>query len=220
MRQSQRVTTRYHCLVRQCRYVVSGRVTSVHVANPRYPTVPRYPGGNLPCHRPKVLTVARIEAAKPKRSPLWAARAGLPGFYLNRAAIGAKSFALRYRAGGSQGNTPSAAIQNSPGRRRKLAREAVVAVARGEIPGAEKKAARQPSVVPQTIDALVPKFMEDYARNGARKKKEAAAEAPDLGGNRTLVARCGSLHGRGAASIAFAAATSPPSWMESQANMR
>jgi integrase len=122
---------------------------------------------------PKVLTVARIEAAKPKEARYELPDAGLPGFYLIVQTSGAKSFALRYRAAGKPrkltiGGYPKFTLEAA----RKLAREAVVAVARGEDPGAEKKAARQPSGVPQTVDALVPKFMEDYARNGARKKRK------------------------------------------------
>jgi integrase len=119
---------------------------------------------------PKVLTVARIEAAKPKEKRYELPDAALPCFYLVVQPSGYKSFALRYRAAGrprklSIGAFPKISLEAA----RKLAREAAVAVARGEDPGAEKKAARGASDVPQTIEELTALFMEGYARKNTRE---------------------------------------------------
>ena len=123
---------------------------------------------------PKVLTVARIEAAKPREARYELPDAGLPGFYLIVQPSGYKSFALRYRVAGKPkkftiGAFPKLSLEAA----RKLAREAAVAVARGEDPGAEKKAAkakRHPSGVPQTIEELASLFMERYAKKNTRER--------------------------------------------------
>jgi integrase len=83
---------------------------------------------------------------------------------------GYKSFALRYRAAGKPrkltiGAFPKISLEAA----RKLAREATVAVARGEDPGEKKKAARRASDVPQTIEGLAALFMERYARKNTRE---------------------------------------------------
>jgi integrase len=123
---------------------------------------------------PKVLTVARIEAAKPKETRYELPDAGLPSFYLIIQPSGHKSFALRYRAAGKPrkytiGAYPQLTLEAA----RKLAREAVVAIARGQDPGAEKKAAKtncHPSGVPQTIEELATLFMERYAKKNTRER--------------------------------------------------
>ena len=119
---------------------------------------------------PKVLTVARIEAAKPKEKRYELPDAALPCFYLVVQPTGYKSFALRYRAAGKPrkltiGAFPKMSLEAA----RKLAREAAVAVARGEDPGEAKKAARRASDVPQTIEELAALFMERYARKNTRE---------------------------------------------------
>jgi integrase len=132
------------------------------------------PEGILAMSSPKVLTVARIEAAKPREARYELPDAGLPGFYLIVQPSGYKSFALRYRVAAKPkkftiGAFPKLSLEAA----RKLAREAAVAVARGEDPGAEKKAAkakRQPTGVPQTIEALAALFMERYAKKNTRER--------------------------------------------------
>jgi integrase len=119
---------------------------------------------------PKVLTVPRIEAAKPKEKRYELPDAALPCFYLVVQPSGYKSFALRYRAAGKPrkltiGAFPKISLEAA----RKLAREAAVAVARGEDPGEQKMAARRPSDVPQTIEELAALFMEGYARKNTRE---------------------------------------------------
>jgi len=119
---------------------------------------------------PKVLTVARIEAAKPKEKRYELPDAVLPCFYLVVQPSGHKSFALRYRAAGKPrkltiGAFPKISLEAA----RKLAREAAVAIARGEDPGEKKKAARRPGGVPQTIEELASLFMERYAKKNTRE---------------------------------------------------
>jgi integrase len=120
---------------------------------------------------PKVLTATRIEAAKPKEKRYERPDAGLPGFYLVVQPSGAKSFALRYRAAGRPRKyTIGAYPQFTLDAARKLARAALVSIAEGRDPGAEKKATRQPSGVPQTVEALVTLFMERYAKRNTRER--------------------------------------------------
>jgi integrase len=123
---------------------------------------------------PKVLTAARIEAAKPKEKRYELPDAGLPGFYCVVQPSGAKSFALRYRAAGKPkkltiGSYPKFTLEMA----RKCAREAIGKIAGGDDPAAEKKAARRPacvSGVPQTIDELASFFMERYAKKATRER--------------------------------------------------
>ena len=119
---------------------------------------------------PKVLTVARIEAAKPKEKRYELPDAALPCFYLVVQPSGHKSFALRYRAAGKPrkltiGAFPKISLEAA----RKLAREAAMAIAMGEDPGEKKKAARRPSDVPQTIEELATLFIERYAKKNTRE---------------------------------------------------
>ena len=119
---------------------------------------------------PKVLTVARIEAAKPKEKRYELPDAALPCFYLVVQPSGYKSFALRYRAAGKPrkltiGAFPKISLEAA----RKLAREAAMAIAMGEDPGEQKKAARRPSDVPQTIEELASLFIERYAKKNTRE---------------------------------------------------
>ncbi len=122
----------------------------------------------------KVLTVARIEAAKPKNTRYELPDAGLPSFYCVIQPSGHKSFALRYRAGGKPRKyTIGAYPQFSLEMARGLAREAIGKIARGDDPAAEKKAARRPagvSGVPQSIDDLATLFMERYAKKNTRER--------------------------------------------------
>jgi integrase len=118
----------------------------------------------------KALTVTRIESAAPRTSRYELPDAAMPGFYLVVQPSGARSFALRYRAHGrprklTVGSYPQIDLATA----RKLAREALYAVAAGEDPGAEKKA-KQVADVPKTIDALVALFLENYARRHTRQR--------------------------------------------------
>src|SRR5271165_184717 len=83
---------------------------------------------------PKVLTVGRIESAKPKEARYELPDAGLPGFYLVVQPSGAKSFALRYRAAGKPRKfTIGAYPQFTLEMARKCAREAIGKIARGAM---------------------------------------------------------------------------------------
>jgi integrase len=124
----------------------------------------------------KVLTLTRIEAAKAKDKRYELPDAGLPGFYLivQPRPSNAKSFCLRYRAGGKPrkltlGAYPGLTLEAA----RKQAREALIRVAEGKDPGTEKIAARchaqaKPDGVPRTIAELAAAFVKDC---NERKRK-------------------------------------------------
>jgi integrase len=112
----------------------------------------------------RVLTISRIDNAKPQAARYELPDAGLPSFYLTVTPSGHKSFVYRFKF---NGQSRKLTIGSHPGMTlamaRQLAREAIGEIARGNDPCAAKAAGRRSealSDVPRTFDQLVTKFIE------------------------------------------------------------
>lgn len=129
---------------------------------------------------PKSLSAKFVEKVQPDPSRrLEIPDALLPNFYLVVQPSGAKSWAVRYRAGGRPakltiGRYPAIDL----GKARDLARAHLEAVAKGQNPAAEKRAARVTRAValPETVDALCDAYVDRYLKPNVRRWKAAEGE--------------------------------------------
>lgn len=113
------------------------------------------------------LTVLAIGAYKAKDKPYEVADGG--GLYLTVRPNGSKSFNLRYRYGGKPRNLTLGPAALGLAKARELAREALVAIARGHDPAekkaAAKAAARAPKRAPgDLVESVVADFVAIYAK--------------------------------------------------------
>jgi integrase len=125
---------------------------------------------------PKALTVRGIEAIKGGPSRAEVPDGLTPGLYLVCQSSGAKSWAVRYRAGGrtrkhTLGRYPAIDLSNA----RELARRTLVAVASGRDPAAEKAEARRSAgdlAAPSRdrFEAAAALFIERYAKANTKEQ--------------------------------------------------
>lgn len=123
------------------------------------------------------LTVRSVEAMKPGEARIEVADAALPGLYLVIQTSGAKSWAYRYRAGGKPrkltiGRWPALGLAEA----REAAREAVLAVAKGADPAADKLA-RRAAAVEDRRNHVAELVAEYDKRHLSRLRSGAAARA-------------------------------------------
>jgi integrase len=119
---------------------------------------------------PKALTVKSIEAVKPASARREIPDGVVSGLYLVAQPSGKKSWAVRYRVAGTPrkftiGAYPGIGLKDA----RALASAALVEVAGGNDPGAEKKAARAADTGDDIIETIVAKFVERHAKPKTRK---------------------------------------------------
>ena len=126
--------------------------------------------------RRQVLTDIVIRGLKPPaqgQAEVWDAK--LPGFGIRISSQGTKSFVLLYRVAGrprrlTLGRFPILGL----GKARKLAVEALTAVAEGEDPGTSKSE-RSNTVREETFGSAVSEFVEAYVKRKNRRWEETAA---------------------------------------------
>lgn len=131
---------------------------------------------------PKALTVRAIEAIRSGTTRAEIPDGLIPGLYLICQPTGAKSWAVRYRAGGrtrkhTLGRYPGVDLANA----RELARRALIAIASGRDPAAEKVEARRvagDSAEPahDRFDAAASLFIERYAKANTKEKSWRESE--------------------------------------------
>jgi integrase len=110
-----------------------------------------------------MLTARTIETIKPGSDRQEIADRHLPSLYLVVQPSGHKSWAVRYRSQGRPrkytiGSYPALDLKTA----RKLASQALRAVAEGRDPGEEKTQARRP--VPDTVEAVAERFLEIHCQ--------------------------------------------------------
>jgi integrase len=115
------------------------------------------------------LTARTIEAIKPGKTRREIPDALLPGLYLVLQPSGARSWAVRYRSGGrprkhTLGSYPAIDLKNA----RDLASNALRAAAEGGDPAREKALRR--TIVPDTVEAVVSRFIELHCRRANRPR--------------------------------------------------
>ena len=125
---------------------------------------------------PKALTVRTIEAMKAGPARVEIPDGLTPGLYLVCQPTGAKSWAVRYRAGSrprkhTLGRYPALNLASA----RELARRTLVAVASGRDPAAEKIEARRVAADPagplrDRFDAAASMFIERYAKANTKEQ--------------------------------------------------
>ena len=108
------------------------------------------------------LTVKAIEALKPKEKPFEVSDGD--GLYLTVRPNNSRSFNLRYRHGGKPRNHTIGPAAIGLAEARKLAKEALVKIARGEDPAAEKAArkAAERAPKPDLFENVVAEFVRVY----------------------------------------------------------
>ena len=128
----------------------------------------------------RALTVRAIETIKPGASRQEFPDGLVSGLYLVVQPSGARSWAVRYRAAGAPrkhtfGSYPGIGLKDA----RELASRALVSVASGGDPAAEKKTAKAGAKKPPDLDAIekvVDSFLERYARPNMRASSAHEAE--------------------------------------------
>jgi integrase len=129
---------------------------------------------------PKPLSAKYVEKVQPDPTRRLEIPDGLlPGFYLVVQPTGAKSWAVRYRAGGRPtkltiGKVSAIELKKA----RDLARKHLEAVSKGQNPAAEKRAARATKTItlPETVGALCDEYIKRYLKPNVRRWKAAEGE--------------------------------------------
>src|SRR5665213_450140 len=119
----------------------------------------------------KALTALAVDKAKPGPARREIPDGLLAGLYLVVQPSGAKSWAVRYRHGGRPRKLTIGAYPGIDlGPARELARKALVAVAGGNDPGAEKQAARRAPVsrARELFATVADGYVERYAKVNTR----------------------------------------------------
>jgi len=127
----------------------------------------------------KTLTVRGIDAIKPDPAKRLEIPDGGSGLYLVVQPSGRKGFAVRYRSARGQGRkltlklqwpTDEKARAGVLAKARELAREALLTVAEGRDPAAERTEARQQQ--PETVEAAVAEYIKRYAMKSQKSWHE------------------------------------------------